>query len=125
MQRLKQSEVAKTRQEILKQQNNHCALCHQTIQEGEAVLDHCHKTGQIRGVLHRGCNAFEGTIVNALPRNLITAQRLLNIMTNLASYQRQLKPLLHPTYRTPEERQLRAKKRAKAQRIKRNQKGCE
>ena len=125
MQRLKPSEVAKTRQEILKKQNNHCALCHQVIAEGEAVLDHCHKTGQIRGVLHRGCNAFEGTIVNALPRNLITVQRLSNILNNLVHYQKQLKPLLHPTHRTPEERQLRSKKRAKAQRAKRNQKGCE
>ena len=116
MQRLKQSEVALTRQELLKKQNNHCALCHQVIQEGEAVLDHCHKTGQIRGVLHRGCNAFEGTITNALPRNLITPQRLINIMNNLVAYQRQLKPMLHPTHKTPEEKQARAKKRAKTRR---------
>jgi hypothetical protein len=116
MQRLKASEIAKTREEILNQQNNHCALCHQVIQEGEAVLDHCHKTGQIRGVLHRGCNALEGTIVNALARNLITPQRLTNIMNNLVAYQKRLKPLLHPTHKTPEEKKLRAKKRAKQRR---------
>jgi hypothetical protein len=116
MKRLKASEIAKTREEILKQQNNHCALCYQVIAEGEAVLDHCHKTGQIRGVLHRGCNALEGTITNALPRNLITPQRLANIMTNLVAYQKRLKPVLHPTHKTPEEKKARANKRAKQRR---------
>jgi hypothetical protein len=120
MQRLKQSEVAKTRKELLDQQNNHCALCHQVIAEGEAVLDHCHKTGQIRGVLHRGCNALEGTIVNALARNLITPQRLTNIMNNLVAYQKRLKPLLHPTHKTAEEKKQRAKKRAKTRRQNKN-----
>lgn len=113
MQRLKQSEVAKTRKEILDQQRSYCALCQELIAEGQAVLDHCHKTGQIRGVLHRGCNAFEGTLVNALARNLITTERLARIMNNLIHYQRQLKPLLHPTHKTAEEKKLRAKRRAK------------
>jgi len=113
MKRLTASELSQVRADILKQQNNNCALCYQAIAEGEAVLDHCHKTGQIRGVLHRGCNAFEGVIVNALPRNLITPQRLLNIMSNLVHYQKRLKPMLHPTHRTPEEKKELAKKRAK------------
>lgn len=120
MQRLKQSEIATARQALLKQQNNRCALCDQVIAEGEAVLDHCHKTGQIRGVLHRGCNAFEGTLVNALPRNLISAERLAKIINNLITYQQQLKPLLHPTHRTAEEKKQRAKKRAKTLRQNKN-----
>jgi hypothetical protein len=86
------------------------------IQEGEAVLDHDHKTGQIRGVLHRGCNAFEGTLVNALARNLISPQRLNNIMNNLVAYQKRLKPMLHPTHKTPEEKKAKAKQRAKTRR---------
>jgi len=117
---LKAKEIALVRQEILTAQANKCALCQEQIQEGQAVLDHCHKTGQIRGVLHRGCNAFEGTLVNALPRNLITTQRLANIMTNLVAYQKQLKPILHPTYKTVEERAQRAKKRAKKNRQNKN-----
>ena len=116
---MKPKDIAHVRQALLTAQNNLCALCEQLIAEGQAVLDHCHKTGQIRGVLHRGCNAFEGTVVNSLPRNLITAQRLIVILRNLVDYQQQLKPLLHPTYKTAEEKRARVKQRAK--RRKKNQ----
>jgi hypothetical protein len=37
-------------------------------------------------------------------------------MNNLVAYQKRLKPLLHPTHKTPEEKKLRAKKRAKQRR---------
>lgn len=119
MQKLKNSEIAQLRTQLLNEQQGLCALCLEMIEEGKAVLDHCHKTGQIRAVLHRGCNAFEGNIINAIPRNLISITRLKNILTRLIWYQQQLKPMLHPTYRTPEERHQRAKKRAQARRKKR------
>ena len=117
---MRPKEIAVVREELLTAQNNLCALCREQIATGQAVLDHDHKTGQIRGVLHRGCNAFEGTVVNALPRNLITAQRLANIMNNLVAYQKALKPLLHPTHKTAEEKLARTKKRAKTRRQNKN-----
>jgi hypothetical protein len=118
MQKLKSSEIALLRAQLLTEQQGLCALCNEFIEENKAVLDHCHKTGQIRGVLHRGCNAFEGNLVNAMPRNLITLERLHNILARLMWYHKQLKPLLHPTHKTPEERKQRAKKRAQAKRKK-------
>lgn len=45
-----------------------CGICQLPIdltQKGEGVVDHDHKTGEIRGVLHRSCNAAEGKIFNA------------------------------------------------------------
>ena len=45
-----------------------CGICRLPIDlsiKGEGVVDHDHKTGEIRGVLHRSCNAAEGKIFNA------------------------------------------------------------
>jgi len=84
---------------------------------GEAVLDHDHSTGYVRGVLHRGCNALEGQIVNAMPRNRMTAQRLAQLFANWAEYHAQHQPELHPLHRSPEQRAERARKRARKRRI--------
>lgn len=111
--RLKAAALAAYRELELTAQGGRCALCDEIIEPGKAVLDHDHKTGHIRGVLHRGCNALEGNITNALPRNLITPQRLRAIFANWERYHTNPKDLLHPTHRTAEERKIRAKKRAK------------
>ena len=53
------------------EQNNLCPLCGQFIDlriKGEGVIDHDHKSGEVRGVLHRSCNAAEGKISNAAAR---------------------------------------------------------
>lgn len=45
-----------------------CGICRLPIDltiKGEGVVDHDHNTGEIRGVLHRSCNAAEGKIFNA------------------------------------------------------------
>ena len=119
LKRLSQKEQTQLREDLLKQQGGICALCLEPIEAGKAVLDHCHATGQIRAVLHRGCNSLEGIIQNNLARNLITPSRLRNILNNLVGYQVQLKPILHNTHRTSEEKKERAKIRAKKRRQKR------
>ena len=56
---------------MLKEQGGVCPLCKLPIdltKKGEGVIDHCHDTGRIRGVLHRSCNAAEGKISNAAAR---------------------------------------------------------
>lgn len=116
--RLSVKQQTELREQLLKEQMGLCALCYEPIEPGKAVLDHCHRTGQIRSVLHRGCNSLEGIIQNNLARNLITPERLARILDNLIAYQTQLKPILHSTHRTPEERKVRAKKRAKIRRSK-------
>ena len=113
LEQLKASYIAAYRELELAAQGGLCALCQEPIEPGKAVLDHDHKTGQIRGVLHRGCNALEGHIVNSLPRNLITPQRLTAIFENWEQYHAQPKDLLHPSHRTAEQRKIRARKRAK------------
>src|SRR5574337_480570 len=52
-------------------QGGNCPLCGLEIDlriKGEGVIDHDHDTGEIRGVLHRSCNAAEGRVSNAAAR---------------------------------------------------------
>lgn len=44
---------------MLKAQNNNCALCGKPFL-GKYVVDHCHKTGKVRGLLHQKCNTMLG-----------------------------------------------------------------
>ena len=115
----KPKDIKPLREQFLKEQQGLCALCREPVDAADAVLDHCHKTGLLRSVLHRGCNCYIGSMENNLARNKITPERLTMILANFQTYKHQTKPILHPTHRTPEERIERAKKRAKARRKKR------
>lgn len=42
--------------EMIKKQNNKCLICKTELFGRKAHLDHCHKTGKIRGVLCGNCN---------------------------------------------------------------------
>lgn len=51
--------------EVLAAQGGKCAMCDSPIEKfgrkwGEGCLDHCHETGDIRGVLCGGCNTALG-----------------------------------------------------------------
>lgn len=110
--KLKTKDIAQYRGQQLTQQNNRCALCEDPVAPEEAVLDHCHKTGLLRKVLHRGCNSFLGRIENGMPRSRVTIERLRVISTNLVKYiTEQHTVLLHPTHKTLEEKKLSLKKR--------------
>lgn len=116
--RAKPKDIKPLREQFLKEQGGLCALCHEPIGPGEAVLDHRHSDGYLRSVLHRGCNAYIGHMENNQKRNLITPSRLRSILANFERYVQTHKPILHPTHRTPEERAERTKKRAKMRRKK-------
>ena len=117
MNKLKQREVKDYRQAQLVKQGNKCALCGDVI-EYDAVLDHDHKTGLIRQVLHRGCNSLLGKIENNMPRSQVDIHRLQGIAQNLIGYiTTKHSETLHYTHKTPEEREhakLRKRARQKA-----------
>lgn len=117
--RIKHSEIAEYRSRILEEQGHNCALCLEIIAPSEAVLDHDHKTGYIRGTLHRGCNAFLGKIERSLKINKISSERLSNILKNTEFYMNTHRLLVHPTHKTPEERLIARRLRASKQRKKR------
>jgi hypothetical protein len=109
--KLKYTEVKVYREAQLAQQNQCCALCGQYIEE-DAVLDHDHKTGLLRQVLHRGCNSMLGKIENSMPRSQVNIARLRGIAQNLIAYiETQHTDILHPTYKTLEEKLMKKKKK--------------
>lgn len=63
---------------MLKQQNGKCAICGklQSDFKQKFIVDHCHKTNKIRGLLCCRCNTLLGRIEN-IPDNF---KRLLEYM---------------------------------------------
>lgn len=107
--------IKDTRLELLAKQGNRCALCQEHCSEEEAVLDHCHKGGWIRAVLHRGCNALLGRIENNAPRHGLRLARLESFLAGASAYVRvhsiNATGLMHPSHLTAEEKKARLKKR--------------
>lgn len=114
MNKLKASEVSAYRATALEEQGGHCMLCCDRIAPGDDVLDHDHKTGHVRGVLHRGCNAMLGHIENNRARNMLKDARLWRFLRGVERYitaDHSQRPL-HPTHRTDDDKKERAKKLA-------------
>lgn len=108
--KLKYKEIPAVRNYLLEQQNHCCGLCGDVIEEGKAVLDHDHRSGVIRRVLHRGCNSMLGKIENNMARSEIDIFRLMKIADKVADYiQNNATDWIHPTFKTPEERKMKTK----------------
>lgn len=114
MTRLTQAQVKPVRVSLLAKQNGRCAICTLPCSADQAVLDHDHRTGAVRGVCHRGCNSLLGKLENNALRYGV---RDIGIFTNgVANYLRahlvNITGYLHPTHRTDDEKRL--KRNAKA-----------
>lgn len=81
------------------------------------VVDHCHITGEIRGVLTRGANGMEGKVFNAVARWCGVGNNpaeVLRVLKNLiAYYERPGTGLMYPEHKSAEEK-------AEAARVKKN-----
>lgn len=119
MRRLKQTEIKAFREELLELQGGVCALCGLPLDRDDAVLDHSHCHGWIRGVLHRGCNSLLGKVENNYKRYAIPdlekciASMWLYIACGNAPAGHDV---YHPSYRTEEEKRLLRNKRARRKR---------
>lgn len=118
LKKLKAKDVGSTRLLLLEQQGYRCGICGGECSIEQAVLDHDHKHGHVRAVLHRGCNAVEGKIVNALRRYAIKdpAAFLLGLVKYHEVHAENRTGLIHPVHKTPEEKAALAKARAKKKR---------
>jgi hypothetical protein len=116
MRKLKASELAVYRKATLEEQGGRCALCGEVCTLPEAVVDHEHSTGEVRGVLHRGCNAMLGHIENNRARHLLRdIPRLSRFLAGVVPYiyaKRGDDVVLYPTHRTADEKRLLKNKRA-------------
>jgi len=118
--KLKTTQVKKIRLELLEAQEFKCGICGHPCTEDQAVLDHDHKAGHVRAVLHRTCNAVEGKVVNAMRRYGITDPYAF--LTGLVQYHQthasNQTGLIHPAHFTAEEKIERRKAKAKREREK-------
>lgn len=118
--RIKQSQVAALRTQMLAAQGGRCALCKLPCAASAACLDHCHHTGAIRAVLHRSCNAVLGKLENGCVRYAVKDRSAF--CSGLAPYLRthtvNVTGLLHHTHRTADEKRERRNAKARASRAK-------
>ena len=117
MTRLKTAQIPAARAVLLKKQKDRCALCRTKIdgKTKKACLDHCHKTGYVRGVLCNNCNGIEGKVFNLATRAkrdgtaIWWLERLLNY---LKAHEEAPTGVFHPMHKTDDEK--RVAKNAKA-----------
>lgn len=123
MRKLKNAEIKAVREQMLEQQSGRCAVCMLPATPATVVLDHDHRTGAVRGALHRGCNSLLGKIENNAARYGV---RDIGAFTNgVAGYLRRnltnWSGLLHPLHKTEEEKRELRNKRARATRAKKKE----
>lgn len=120
--KLKVREVADARAALLAKQGSRCAICKMEVKPQDAVLDHDHSTGAVRGVLHRSCNSLLGKVENNYKRYGVRnlAAFLAGVAIYLQTHLTNQTGWLHPTFKTDEEKRLarnekarQARKRAK------------
>lgn len=109
--RLTAKSLAVWRASTLVAQGGVCALCKMPMTDSDkAVGDHDHTTGQMRGVLHRSCNALLGNIENNRVRyGLRSDSQLSGMLKGVVPYlllRRDDETPLYPTHRTPDEKRV-------------------
>ncbi|WP_331694592.1 endonuclease domain-containing protein [Pandoraea sputorum] len=114
------------RTKMLREQNNTSPIT--GLQITDPVLDHCHKTGCIRAVLNRWENAVLGRLENWASRlggGVDPIRFLRGVADYLEFHQQFPSNVLHPTYKTEDQkRDLRNKKAREARRKARIAGGC-
>lgn len=93
LRKIKESEVAAVRKELLEKQRYVCPITGRDLRAMKPinlVLDHCHTGGHIRAVLPRGINGLEGAIKAALHRyaglSVSQVPEMASILHKLADY---------------------------------------
>lgn len=118
MKKLKVSEVAKVRAELLAGQGGRCGICNLRVLDKDAVLDHDHASGVVRATLHRGCNSLLGKVENnyaryGVPNLSAWAHGFVKFLQKHTTPQTEY---LHPTHRTDDEKRDRRNAKARAKR---------
>lgn len=80
--------------EMVAAQNNRCFICEKTAtrSRGRLHVDHCHRTGEVRGLLCHGCN----TMLGLMHENVSVFARAAEYLTNPPSRQVFAEPHIVP-----------------------------
>jgi len=112
MTRLTAKGLAAWRAETLTKQGGRCAICQLPCTAAQAVGDHDHETGNMRGVAHRSCNALLGKVENNYKRYGVP--NLAAFLHGVPAYlQRPPHDVQYPTHRTDEEKRVLRNTRAR------------
>jgi len=85
-----------------------CALCKLPLPQQMIVLDHDHKSGLVRGAVHRRCNSLLGKLENNAPRFGFNAPGQLEaFMYGVGDYLRAPPTqYIHPLHKTEDEKRI-------------------
>ena len=121
--KISRSQLRAYTMKLHKEQGGVCAVCGREISlkvmgsSSDYVVDHCHDTGLIRGVLHRGCNGALGKIENNITRWSKVGSDMDAIIEWMRKavqyYDKGFHPVIYPDHKTKEEKALAAKQKAK------------
>ncbi len=118
--KLKTNEVAAVLKQIIQKQGNVCQICKRGFTKADgAVLDHCHKTGFIRGALHRSCNGGEGKVrvkAQFSHRGIDPDEFLIGLGRYLETHKIPRYQLIYPTHKSDDEKRLARNAKARRKR---------
>lgn len=116
MKRLTTREVGIVRQQQQIAQGNKCGICSGPLLPRapfDPVLDHCHKSGAVRGTLCRACNSLLGKVENNEAR--FGVRDLGAFLHGAAKYlqihSRNITGMLHSTHKTADEKRIATNKK--------------
>ena len=116
--KLKSSETAGVLKQLVTKQGNVCAVCNKPFTKRDyAVLDHCHKSGFIRGALHNSCNGAEGRVKSKAQMGhsgVSPTDYVIGLAAYLTFHKKIHYPLIMHNHLNEDEKRL--KKNAKARR---------
>lgn len=112
--RIKRSQIPAFRDKYAKKQKYICPICERSLKNLTQTLDHCHKTGRLRGTLCNNCNGLEGKLTAIIARLDVSGIGFDKIIENIFNWRHpsNLKKPIHPNAETLTEQKLRQKKRA-------------
>lgn len=123
MEKMKTKDIPRVKAEIIKEQGYQCLLCRMDLRKVEArnvCLDHCHKSGYVRGVLCRNCNGVLGKVENLATRakkDRTHLSWLESAVSFLRSHSKApVYPYIHPTHKTENEKRVLRNKKARDRR---------
>lgn len=124
--KLARSQLNSYKQALIVQQGWTCPVSLKRFEPDnlkDAVVDHDHITGEIRGVLHRSANAVEGKVFNAVGRwggVGMNYDEVIPYLKRLIAYlERPSKGVIYPHHKTEEERRVTRNTKAKEARARR------
>ena len=115
--RVTRADLPRIRQKLSAEQGHVCPLCSRSLKsvKNTPAVDHCHKTGFIRGVLCLNCNGLEGKLSNTLRRIDITGLGEEELLRRFIAYKSKATTgMIYPSHKTEREKRDLKNKKARA-----------